>query len=131
MADKAAGSIGWMDEVTVAALFHGSEQYVQKNLAEYDLTEADLPTKTQEDGSKAYQNAVVSKFQRVVERTQPNYTAMQRTGIQRSKNQMLKTISMFSTQRQQNAQIVVSAVEDLAAQAERYWTDGAQRTKLN
>lgn len=129
VADKAAGSIGWMDEVTVAALFHGSEQYVQKNLAEYDLTEADLPTKTQEDGSKAYQNAVVSKFQRVVERTQPNYTAMQRTGIQRSKNQMLKTISMFSTQRQQNAQIVVSAVEDLAAQAERYWTDGSAENK--
>lgn len=129
VADKAAGSIGWMDEVTVAALFHGSEQYVQKNLAEYDLTEADLPTKTQEDGSKAYQNAVVSKFQRVVERTQPNYTAMQRTGIQRSKNQMLKTISMFSTQRQQNAQIVVSVVEDLAAQAERYWTDGSAENK--
>lgn len=129
VADKAAGSIGWMDEVTVAALFHGSEQYVQKNLAEYDLTEADLPTKTQEDGSKAYQNAVVSKFQRVVERTQPNYTAMQRTGIQRSKNQMLKTISMFSTQRQQNAQIVVSAVEDLAAQAERYRTDGSAENK--
>lgn len=129
VADKAAGSIGWMDEVTVAALFHGSEQYVQKNLAEYDLTEADLPTKTQEDGSKAYQNAVVSKFQRVVERTQPNYTAMQRTGIQRLKNQMLKTISMFSTQRQQNAQIVVSAVEDLAAQAERYRTDGSAENK--
>lgn len=129
VADKAAGSIGWMDEVTVAALFHGAEQYVQKNLAEYNLTEADLPTKTQEDGSKAYQNAVVSKFQRVVERTQPNYTAMQRTGIQRSKNQMLKTISMFSTQRQQNAQIVVSAVEDLAAQAERYWTDGSAENK--
>ena len=129
VADKAAGSIGWMDEVTVAALFHGSEQYVQKNLAEYDLTEVDLPTKTQEDGSKAYQNAVVSKFQRVVERTQPNYTAMQRTGIQRSKNQMLKTISMFSTQRQQNAQIVVSAVEDLAAQAERYRTDGSAENK--
>lgn len=129
VADKAAGSIGWMDEVTVAALFHGSEQYVQKNLAEYDLTEADLPTKTQEDGSKAYQNAVVSKFQRVVERTQPNYTAMQRTGIQRSKNQMLKTISMFSTQRQQDAQIVVSAVEDLAAQAERYRTDGSAENK--
>lgn len=129
VADKAAGSIRWMDEVTVAALFHGSEQYVQKNLAEYDLTEADLPTKTQEDGSKAYQNAVVSKFQRVVERTQPNYTAMQRTGIQRSKNQMLKTISMFSTQRQQNAQIVVSAVKDLAAQAERYRTDGSAENK--
>ena len=100
LADFAGGSIGWMDKVTVASLFHGAENYVQKNLAEYDLTKADLPTKTMEDGSKAYQEAVMSKFRRVVERTQPNYTVMQRTGMQRSKNQMLKTLSMFSTQRQ-------------------------------
>ena len=112
VADKAAGSIGRMDEVTVAALFHGSEQYVQKHMEEYSLTEADLPAKAQENGSKAYQNAVVSKFQRVVERTQPNYTAMQRTGMQRTNNQLAKTLMMFSTQRQQNAQIMVSAVED-------------------
>lgn len=119
LADFAGGSIGWMDKVTVASLFHGAENYVQKNLAEYDLTKADLPTRTMEDGSKAYQEAVMSKFRRVVERTQPNYTVMQRTGMQRSKNQMLKTLSMFSTQRQQNAQIMVSAVEDLAAQWQR------------
>ena len=119
LANFAGGSIGWMDKVTVASLFHGAENYVQKNLAEYDLTKADLPTKTMEDGSKAYQEAVMSKFRRVVERTQPNYTVMQRTGMQRSKNQMLKTLSMFSTQRQQNAQIMVSAVEDLAAQWQR------------
>ena len=119
LADFAGGSIGWMDKVTVASLFHGAENYVQRNLAEYDLTKADLPTKTMEDGSKAYQEAVMSKFRRVVERTQPNYTVMQRTGMQRSKNQMLKTLSMFSTQRQQNAQIMVSAVEDLAAQWQR------------
>lgn len=119
LADFAGGSIGWMDKVTVASLFHGAENYVQKNLPEYDLTKADLPTKTMEDGSKAYQEAVMSKFRRVVERTQPNYTVMQRTGMQRSKNQMLKTLSMFSTQRQQNAQIMVSAVEDLAAQWQR------------
>lgn len=119
LADFAGGSIGWMDKVTVASLFHGAENYVQKNLAEYDLTKADLPTKTMEDGSKAYQEAVMSKFRRVMERTQPNYTVMQRTGMQRSKNQMLKTLSMFSTQRQQNAQIMVSAVEDLAAQWQR------------
>ena len=124
LADFAGGSIGWMDKVTVASLFHGAESYVQHHLTEYDLTKADLPTKAQEDGTKAYQNAVMSKFQRVVERTQPNYTAMQRTGMQRSKNQMLKTVTMFSTQRQQNAQIMVSAMEDLRAQLRR--NDAAQ-----
>ena len=119
LADFAGGSIGWMDKVTVASLFHGAESYVQHHLTEYDLTKADLPAKAMEDGTKAYQDAVMSKFQRVVERTQPNYTAMQRTGLQRSKNQLLKTVTMFSTQRQQNAQIMVSAAEDLHAKLSR------------
>ena len=125
LADFAGGSIGWMDKVTVASLFHGAERYVQHHLTEYDLAKADLPTKAMEDGTEAYQNAVMNKFQRVVERTQPNYTAMQRTGIQRSTNQLLKTVTMFSTQRQQNAQIMVSAVEDLSAQINR--NDAAQK----
>ena len=123
--DFAGGWIGWMDKVTVASLFHGAENYVQKNPAVYELTKADLPTKAQEDGSEAYQKAVTKKFQRIVERTQPNYTAMQRTGLQRSKNQLAKTLMMFSTQRQQNAQIMVSAVEDVAAQ----WSRNAQAKK--
>ena len=55
------------------------------------------------------------KYQRVIERTQPNYTAMQQTGFQRTKNQMAKTLMMFSTQRQQNAQILVSALETRGA----------------
>lgn len=127
LADFAGGSIGWMDKVTVASLFHGAENYVQHHLTEYDLTKADLPVKAMEDGTKAYQDAVMSKFRRVVERTQPNYTAMQRTGIQRSKNQLLKTVTMFSTQRQQNAQIMVSAAEDLHAQWSR---NGAAQNAL-
>lgn len=117
--DFAGGSIGKMDEITVTALFYGSEHYVQQHMEEFELTKADLPTKEQADGSEAYQKAVKEKFQRVVERTQPNYTTMQRTGMQRSKNQALKFLTMFSTQRQQNAQIMVSAAEDMAAQWSR------------
>ncbi len=70
--------------------------------------------------SPAYWAAVNEKFQRVVERTQPNYTAMQRTGYQRTKNEMAKFLMMFSTQRQQNAQIWTASVEDMLAQYERY-----------
>ena len=65
----------------------------------------------------------------MIERTQPNYTAMQRTGFQRTKNQMAKTLMMFSTQRQQNAQILVSALEDAAAQAARYKADPSAANK--
>ena len=111
--DAIAGSITKMDEITVAALWNGAKDYVVKNPTEFDAD-------AQQKGSAAYWDAVNRQFQRTVERTQPNYTPMQRTGMQRSSNQALKFLMMYSTQRQQNCQIVVAAAEDRAAQARRY-----------
>lgn len=111
--DAIAGSITKMDEITVAALWNGAKDYVVKNPTEFDAD-------AQQKGSAAYWEAVNQQFQRTVERTQPNYTPMQRTGMQRSSNQALKFLMMYSTQRQQNCQIVVAAAEDRAAQARRY-----------
>lgn len=111
--DAIAGSITKMDEITVAALWNGAKDYVVKNPTEFDAD-------AQQKGSAAYWDAVNQQFQRTVERTQPNYTPMQRTGMQRSSNQALKFLMMYSTQRQQNCQIVVAAAEDRAAQVRRY-----------
>ena len=111
--DAIAGSITKMDEITIAALWEGAKDYVVKNPTEFDAD-------AQQKGSAAYWDAVNRQFQRTVERTQPNYTPMQRTGMQRSSNQALKFLMMYSTQRQQNCQIVVAAAEDRAAQARRY-----------
>ena len=120
--DIASGSIGKVDEITTAALYYGAMEYVKSHPEEFDAeaTVYDSP---------AYWEAVKQKYQRVIERTQPNYTAMQRTGFQRTKNQMAKTLMMFSTQRQQNAQILVSALEDAAAQAARYKADPSAANK--
>lgn len=116
-ADKAVslwtGGITKMDEITVAALWAGSESYVKSHPEEFAAG-------AEVTDSPAYWAAVNEKFQRVVERTQPNYTAMQRTGYQRTKNEMAKFLMMFSTQRQQNAQIWTASVEDMLAQYERY-----------
>ena len=114
--DFASGSVGKVDEITTAALYYGAMEYVKSHPEEFDAEAAVYD-------SPAYWEAVKQKYQRVIERTQPNYTAMQRTGFQRTKNQMAKTLMMFSTQRQQNAQILVSALEDAAAQAARYKAD--------
>lgn len=111
--DVIAGSITKMDEITVAALWNGAKDYVVKNPTKFDAD-------AQQKDSAAYWDAVNRQFQRTVERTQPNYTPMQRTGMQRSSNQALKFLMMYSTQRQQNCQIVVAAAEDRAAQARRY-----------
>ena len=111
-ADDLAGSITKMDEITVAALWEGAKSYVKNNPTEFAAEAADI-------GSAAYWEAVNQQYQRVVERTQPNYTTMQRTGFQRTGNDTMKTLMMFSTQRQQNAQIWVSAAEDYMAQKRR------------
>lgn len=103
--------IGKMDEITVAACWQGSESYVKAHPEEF-AAGAEVVN------SPEYWAAVNEKFEQVVEHTQPNYTTMQRTGIQRSGNEMTKTLMMFSTQRQQNAQILTSAFEDYAAQGE-------------
>mgnify|MGYP000017172454 CR=1 FL=1 len=120
--DFASGSIGKVDEITTAALYYGAMEYVKSHPEEFDAEAAVYD-------SPAYWEAVRQKYQRVMERTQPNYTAMQRTGFQRTKNQMAKTLMMFSTQRQQNAQILVSALEDAAAQAARYKADPSAANK--
>lgn len=120
--DFASGSIGKVDEITTAALYYGAMEYVKSHPTEFDPEVAVYD-------SPAYWEAVKQKYQRVIERTQPNYTAMQRTGFQRTKNQAAKFLMMFSTQRQQNAQILVSALEDAAAQAARYKADPSAANK--
>ena len=106
------GWINGMDEVTVAALWEGSKRYVQNHTAEFEGAEV--------TGSPAYWEAVNRTYQKVIEQTQPNYTVMQRAGIQRNPNELLKQLTMFTTQRFQNYGILADAVGDYKAQAERY-----------
>lgn len=70
----------------------GSKRYVEHHTNEFAEGAA---TK----GSEAYWEAVNKTYQRVIEETQPNYTTMQRAGIQRNPDQMTKTLTMFTTQR--------------------------------
>ena len=106
------GWINSMDEITVAALWEGSKRYVEHHTNECAEGAA---TK----GSEAYWEAVNKTYQRVIEETQPNYTTMQRAGIQRNPDQMTKTLTMFTTQRFQNYGIMADAVMDYNAQKAR------------
>ena len=132
-ADDLVGSITKMDEITVAALWEGAKSYVKNNPAEFNLSVASGDSSPGR-GAKivqdaAYWEAVNQQYQRVVERTQPNYTTMQRTGFQRDKDNLVKTLMMFSTQRQQNAQIWVSAAEDYMAQKRRDDVKSTEETR--
>ena len=124
--DKLPKSVtGWinsMDEITVAALWEGAKHYVEHHAGEF----ADgVATK----GSDAYWKAVNQVYQRVIEETQPNYTVMQRAGIQRSDNEITKTLTMFTTQRFQNYGILADAVMDYKAQRARYNAEKSAENK--
>ena len=116
---------GWitgMDEITVAALWEGAKRYVERHAAEFSEGAA-------EKGSEAYWEAVNKMYQRVIEETQPNYTTMQRAGIQRSDNEFVKTLTMFTTQRFQNYGILADAVGDYKAQKARYAANQSAENK--
>ena len=117
------GWINSMDEITVAALWEGSKRYVEHHTNEFAEGAA---TK----GSEAYWEAVNKMYQRVIEETQPNYTTMQRAGIQRNPDQMTKTLTMFTTQRFQNYGILADAVMDYNAQRERSHADPTEENRV-
>ena len=107
------GWINGMDEITVAALWEGSKAYVKNHPAEFSAEAAKA-------GSEEYWKAVNETYQKVIERTQPNYTVMQRAGIQRNQDGMAKALTMFTTQRFQNYGILADAVMDYKTQSKRY-----------
>ena len=116
------GWINGMDEITVAALWEGAKRYVEHHADQFDGNAA-------AKGSDAYWDAVNKMYQRVIEETQPNYTTMQRAGIQRSDNEITKTLTMFTTQRFQNYGILADAVGDYNAQRARYKAEASAANK--
>lgn len=97
---KARWITGWIqavDGATVGRLWYAAEYWVQDNKP------------TLQKGSDAYYEAVAEKFNAVVEKTQPNYTPMQRAAILREPSNLVKTFTMFMTQRLQNYNILYDA----------------------
>lgn len=116
------GWINGVDEVTVAALWEGSKAYVKNHPGEFAEGAA-------KEGSEDYWQAVNRMYQKVIEQTQPNYTVMQRAGIQRNPDEFVKTFTMFTTQRFQNYGILADAVMDYNAQKARYEQGQTEETQ--
>ncbi|MBO6270163.1 MAG: hypothetical protein J6N19_13625 [Clostridium sp.] len=90
----ATGWIQAVDGATVGRLWYAAEYWV-------DANKPDL-----KKGTDAYYQEVAKKFNDVVEKTQPNYTTMQRADILRSPKDLTKALTMFMTQRLQNFNII-------------------------
>ena len=109
--DKTSGYLfDWIqkaDVATVGRLWYAAQYYVSDNF------------KDLEKGSDEYYKQTAKVFNKIVEETQPNYTVMQRPGVLRSNNEIIKSFTMFSTQRMQNYNILFDSI----ATARRYRQD--------
>jgi hypothetical protein len=93
----ATGWIQAMDGATVGRLWYAAEYYVQDH------------NKALQKGTDGYYQEVAKVFNDIVEKTQPDYTTMQRPDILRNPNALVRQLTMFLTQRLQNFNILYDA----------------------
>ena len=101
--------LGWitgMDLFTVRRLWMAAEEQVKS-----DRPDLKIGTKEQiEKGESPFYKEVAKRYEEMLIRTQPVYAAQQRTGLARSKNEILRSFSMFRTVRDQNFGEVYEAI---------------------
>lgn len=110
LAKKLPGLLGWinkMDAATVGRLWYASKYYVEDN---FDI----------DKGTPQYYKKTAEIFEEVIEETQPNYSTMQRPDILRSTNALTRALTMFYTQRLQNANILFDSAMELKTKSEAY-----------
>ena len=120
LAKKMPALLGWinkMDAGTVGRLWYASKYYVEENFK-------------YEKGSPQYYKKTAEIFEKVIEETQPNYSVMQRPDILRSKNALTRALTMFYTQRLQNANILFDAFMEWNAKSKAYKSAGVNGKEL-
>ena len=98
--------LNWCQEVdirTVALCWFGCEEAVQDTRPELKA------------GSDAYYKAVGEMLDRVIIKTQPNFTVAQRSDLLRTKNEAVKFLTMYKTQANQNMNILYEVTGRLRA----------------
>ena len=111
MLERTAGIMNWiqqMDGATVGRLWYACEYYIQDH------------NKNLEVGTDAYYYAVAEKFNKVVENTQPNYAVMQRPELLRNTDSLIKSMSMYMTQRLQNFNILYDSINEYRSRSYDY-----------
>lgn len=95
--------ISWVDMRTVKALWAASADYVHSQNASLDVDSAE------------FKREVARVFNRCVQETQPNYSTLQRSEMQRSGNAFYRILGQFKTQPIQNGNILLDAYLNMKA----------------
>jgi len=120
LSHKIPGALNWIQNVdvgTVAALWKASEYYVKQNF------------KNLKPGTEEFYQKVGDVHTRVITKTQPNYSELQRPGLLRSKSEITKTLMMFKTQPFQNFNILYEAVGSFKAAERAYKANPTEENK--
>lgn len=110
LAKKMPALLGWinkMDAATVGRLWYASKYYVEDNFK-------------YKKGTPQFYKKTAEIFEKVIEETQPNYTVMQRPAVLRSTNALTRAVTMFYTQRLQNANILFDSTMEWRAKSKAY-----------
>jgi len=106
---KALNWIQDMDVMTVKKLWKACEYYVRDNFKDLKV------------GTEEYYQKVGEMHSKVIERTQPNYTTLQRGEILRSDSDFVRmALGMFKTQPFQNFSVLFEATGELSAACRAY-----------
>jgi hypothetical protein len=92
-----------MDVMTVKKLWKASEYYVKANYPSLKV------------GTEAFYEKVGEIHSTTIEKTQPNYTPLQRNQLLRDGNEAVKILNMFKTQPFQNFNIMFEAAAEMKA----------------
>ena len=106
---KALNWIQDMDVMTVKKLWKACEYYVRDNFKDLKV------------GTEEYYQKVGEMHSKVIERTQPNYTTLQRGEILRSDSDFVRmALGMFKTQPFQNFSVLFETTGELSAACRAY-----------
>ncbi len=100
---KLPWALGWitaMDTAATRRLWYACERWVKG--------ETNIPV-----GSDEFYKEVAKRYERVIQNTQPNFTVLQRSPALRSKNAAARIITMFGTQRMQNAGVFIESAAEV------------------
>ena len=105
-----------VDLATVRTLWLASEYSVMKTNPELKY------------GTKAFYEKVGEVHTRVIEKTQPNYTELQRAQVLRSENELVRMLNMFKTQPLQNFNILLEGFGNYRAKNIAYKNNPNEKT---
>lgn len=77
-----------------------------------------------------YKKALVETYEKVIKNTQPMYSTVHRPAVLRSHNELMRTLTMFMTQRLQNFGIMFEATGNYRAKAKAYYSSKTEANKV-